>query len=351
MNILKYAIGRLRRYASNPATAREGDLIYNTTTHKAQLATATDTFVDVATGIAGITNGAGNNVIPKSDGTNLVASQLSDDGTNVSAAVGSKYIFTGRSSVSSPADGRVNFANNAGDHIVGIRISNDLLEAVNSTAGAYVNVRGQAFDVSGQGTISSTANGRFLLTNTGGTDFDLLQFGGITTSFPSLKRSGATILVRLADDSGDAQIISKGTATNDDAAAARIGELLTATRASASATSLTTATPKTITSVSLTAGDWDVWGVVDYIPAATTTTAYIQQGISQTDNTLGTQDTFTACSGGNLSGTVLGSLIAENTPHQRISLASTTTVYLIGNASFAISTLTAYGSIFARRRR
>lgn len=142
-----------------------------------------------------------------------------------------------------------------------------------------------------------------------------------------------------------------GTTTNNDASAGSVGELLTASRAAASATSLTTITAKTITSVSLTAGDWDVWGIVDYVPAATTTTAYVQQGASQTDNALGAQDTFSACSGGNLSGTVLGSLIAENIPTQRISLAGTTTVYLVGLAAFAISTLTAYGSIFARRRR
>ena len=142
-----------------------------------------------------------------------------------------------------------------------------------------------------------------------------------------------------------------GTVTNDNAAAGEVGELLTASLASGSATSLVTATAKTIISLSLTAGDWDVFGSVQYIPDGTTTTAYVQQGISQTDNTLGGEGTFTSSSGGNLSGTVLGSLISENVPAQRISLAETTTVYLIGKASFAVSTLTAYGSIFARRRR
>lgn len=142
-----------------------------------------------------------------------------------------------------------------------------------------------------------------------------------------------------------------GSATNDAAAAGKVGELLTASLSSASPTSLSTGTAKTLISLSLTAGDWDVWGVADYVPDTTTTTAVVAQGISTTDNTLGAQDTFTACSGGNLTGSVLGALIAENTPMRRISLASPTTVYLVGKASFAVSTLTAYGSIFARRRR
>lgn len=142
-----------------------------------------------------------------------------------------------------------------------------------------------------------------------------------------------------------------GSATNDSAAAGKVGEFLTASLAAGSATGLVSATPKTIISLSLSAGDWDVWGVADYIPDGATTTSVIQQGISQANNTFGAADTFSAASGGNLSGTVLGSLIAENVPHQRISLAGTTTVYLIAKASFAISTMTAYGSIFARRRR
>jgi hypothetical protein len=144
---------------------------------------------------------------------------------------------------------------------------------------------------------------------------------------------------------------SDGSTTNDGAAAGKVGEFLTASLAAGSATSLVTATPKTVIGLSLSAGDWDVWGVADYIPDGATTTSVIQQGISQTDNTFGAADTFSAASGGNLSGTVLGSLIAENTPHQRISLAVTTTIYLIVKAAFAISTMTAYGSIFARRRR
>lgn len=45
-----------------------------------------------------------------------------------------------------------------------------------------------------------------LLTNAAGTDFDRLQLGGTTSSFPSLKRSSAALLARLADDSADAII-------------------------------------------------------------------------------------------------------------------------------------------------
>lgn len=56
--------------------------------------------------------------------------------------------------------------------------------------------------------IDSTTNGVLLVTNAAATDFDRLQFGGTTASFPALKRSTTTLQVRLADDSGFAAIQS-----------------------------------------------------------------------------------------------------------------------------------------------
>jgi len=47
----------------------------------------------------------------------------------------------------------------------------------------------------------SPADGNIYLTDLAGTDFGLLQFGGITSSYPALKRVDDTLEVRLADDS------------------------------------------------------------------------------------------------------------------------------------------------------
>ena len=54
--------------------------------------------------------------------------------------------------------------------------------------------------------IQSPVNGNLALSNWAGTSFGLLQFGGTTSSFPSIKRSGTTAAFRLADDSADAPI-------------------------------------------------------------------------------------------------------------------------------------------------
>jgi hypothetical protein len=49
--------------------------------------------------------------------------------------------------------------------------------------------------------IFSDANGNIRFTNSAITDFGMLQFGGTTSSFPSLKRSSVNLQARLADDS------------------------------------------------------------------------------------------------------------------------------------------------------
>ena len=54
--------------------------------------------------------------------------------------------------------------------------------------------------------LSSTGSGIIRLTNTALTDFSRLQLGGTTSSFPSIKRNGTAIDIRLADDSGFATL-------------------------------------------------------------------------------------------------------------------------------------------------
>ncbi|WP_284459629.1 hypothetical protein [Cupriavidus campinensis] len=134
-----------------------------------------------------------------------------------------------------------------------------------------------------------------------------------------------------------------GTTTNNNANAGAWGEVITATGTNVS---LTTGTPANITSVSLTAGDWEVHGNIQFNPAGTTTIQQVVAGFSTTSVTfqpninLNMNVAFTT-------GAIVGGLI----PSQRFSLASTTTVYLVGQSSFGVSTMTATGTIRARRVR
>lgn len=80
---------------SDPSPAREGQLYANTTSHAPKYYNGsswkTFAFTD-ALPAPGVTNSAPANAVPKSNGTNLVASQISDDGTDVIIDTGSNVI-------------------------------------------------------------------------------------------------------------------------------------------------------------------------------------------------------------------------------------------------------------------
>lgn len=141
-----------------------------------------------------------------------------------------------------------------------------------------------------------------------------------------------------------------GTTTNDSASAGFVGEYAESNIASGSATSVTTATPKTITSISLTAGDWDVDGVIHFLPAATTSITRLSTSLSLTTNT--TDVTVGRFNQMTCNATVNGGATWSNPIIPlRFSVASTTTVYLVADQTFTASTMTAYGIIRARRVR
>lgn len=138
-----------------------------------------------------------------------------------------------------------------------------------------------------------------------------------------------------------------GTTTNDNATTGYFGEFTSSLIAVGSATSFTTATAKNVTSISLTAGDWDVEGNVSFNEGSATVTARTA-GISSTTATLPTD-------GSEIENGVLTTLVSEKVtltiPRKRFSLSGTTTVYLVGSSTFSAGTSAGYGSITARRVR
>lgn len=149
-----------------------------------------------------------------------------------------------------------------------------------------------------------------------------------------------------------APLVGQGTATNNSAAAGFIGEHMTSNIVVGSAVALTTNTWADVTSISLTAGDWDVSGVVGFTELTTgapTQTGYgVSDGVGATINGSG-GDNFafstaipTATGGGDSSGTM---------PVYRVSLSGSVTYNLKAFMKFAAGTYAAYGRISARRVR
>lgn len=143
-----------------------------------------------------------------------------------------------------------------------------------------------------------------------------------------------------------------GTTTNDSASAGNVGEYLTTSVASGSAVSLTTATPANVTSVVLTAGDWDCRGQISRTFTATTSYTQLSASLSTTTATIGSPalgtQVFIAHSA-NVPGTTVGpsSLIGPS----RFSLAAGATVFLVASDIFSASTNAGFGYVACRRVR
>lgn len=140
-----------------------------------------------------------------------------------------------------------------------------------------------------------------------------------------------------------------GTTTNDSAAAGSVGEYIESVVTFASpTTTFVNVTDKNVTSISLTAGDWDVFGHVTTVPAGSTTTSTVKSGINTTTNTLPAAELRFQ---GDANSTGAGLSTTTICPPRRISVAGTTTVYLVTQVGFAVSTMSCCGIIWARRRR
>lgn len=130
-------------------------------------------------------------------------------------------------------------------------------------------------------------------------------------------------------------------------AAGMRGQQIRATVVQGSAVSLTTTTAANVTSISLTAGIWDVSGVVMLTGGAVTGTVF-QAGISQNTASF----TGAVLGDGQVESSSMPTAAADATltiPSYRISLSATTTIYLVVEATFSGGSATAYGRISATR--
>jgi len=201
----------------------------------------------------------------------------------------------------------------------------------------------------------SSANLRAALTDEAGTGSAYFVGGALGTPASgvgsNLTALNATQLTSGTIPAARTNGHQNGTATNDDAAAGEVGEYIENVLAAVSATSVTTVTPKTICQITLTAGDWDVSGMVNGLTATTTSVTGYGGSLSTTTNALDT-------SPGKFSQVLSGAFVPGNSatlgipfPAMRFSVNTNTTVFLVAYMTFTASTMTAYGIIRARRVR
>lgn len=233
-----------------------------------------------------------------------------------------------------------NFTANGTSHAFGAAGGGSNIVNVNGSPGAFKFLG-----------FNSGGTSRWILGSTGdaeagsdaGSPFRLSAFtdGGSTIDNPiSIVRAanGALTIARPT--------IARGTITNDNAATGYIGEFLSSNVAQGSSVPLTHATGANVTSLSLTAGDWDVQALAAFIAGSGAIVTQTASSISTTSGTAVTSAATIINSG------VPATLTAQYpTAVTRISVASTTTVYLVSIGYFSGGTLGAYGYLSARRVR
>src|SRR6266852_2654039 len=141
-----------------------------------------------------------------------------------------------------------------------------------------------------------------------------------------------------------------GEPSTGSALSGEIGEYISSNISAGSAISLTTATATNITTISLTAGDWDIEANLLFQGAATTNVTLYAGSLSLTSSTLDfSNDRFDELAYSS-SGIVLGSAPTQNIHlgRARFSLSTTTTIYLVAFCNFTVSTEAAFGILRAR---
>jgi len=152
------------------------------------------------------------------------------------------------------------------------------------------------------------------------------------------------IMSLTAKGTGGVQIQGSTAAIN--ASAGFVGELISSVIPFASAVSLATGTPVNVTSISLTAGDWDIYGNINIADSVQTLSAH-EVWASLTSATLPDPSLYN----GYFGNTNLYAFDARGIPFLRVNVNTTTTAYLSARAVFGSGTVTACGGIYARRVR
>ena len=284
--------------------------------------------------------GAG--VLLRSDGTNYVATTSTYPNTN---AINTLLYASAANVMSALTTGNngVLVTSNTGVPSINTSLAQGLVVASSVlTVGAANNI---PFNTT-KGIQDNNGNSQLLFTVTASAVNYINITNNSTGNKPIITGTGSDSNVLLSlQNKGNSGVEIQGTTAAGNATAGFVGEFISSVITQASPVSISTGVSKTITSISLTAGDWDVWGNVGANSSATM--QGLAGGLNTTNNTLPNPELYTYL---NLGTGAIGTESSVPVPMLRANINSTTIYYLVINVA-GTGTLTGYGGLYARRMR
>ena len=283
--------------------------------------------------------------LTRTDDTNVTLTLGGTPTTALMTAVSMTLGWTGQLSVSRGGTGLASATAYA--VLCGGTTSTDPFQSV-----ASVGTSGHVLTSNGAGALPTFQAATGTGTVNSGTANQLAYYAGTGTAVSGLSTTSSAYLISSAGGVPTWVAYGQlpGTTTNDNASAGNDGEYVVSNIGTGSAVGLTSTISANVTSISLTAGDWDVRGfVAGNVGGGTIITSY-NYAINTTSATLPTpSDTTPMAFDSSLTGA--NTTYNRTIPTGRLSLSGTTTVYLVANCTFTVSTLAVYGFISARRIR
>ncbi len=287
------------------------------------------------TGIAAFTHtSAGTLSISYSDITNTGLSVTAATASAGTLTIFSCYLeFAISNSSTNSYQERNSHTNTTAINLTGLTIA--------GTAGLGSNFMRNCYHSSGTATaISVSAGGTLVITGGGVSSTNTNAISGAgTLNYSSIAFSNSSLINTTTQFGGVAQGIQFQAPS-----AGFLGEQIRATVTQAAAITLTTLTSANVTSISLTAGIWDVSGVICYGNGATGNS--FASAITSVSAGLGTAGDNGI--GGTASPTALQDM-SYTIPSFRFTLTATTTIYLVAFAAVVAGTMKAYGRISGTR--
>lgn len=292
----------------------------------------TDTLTNKTFDTAGTGNSFSINGVAATANTGTGAVMRADSATATTSFTTPKIIFNSTSGVVGTTTN-----DNAAAGSVG-----EVISATVSSSTATVTIT-----IASPGVVSWTAHGLsatapVVFTTTGALPT------GITAGTVYYVTSGASLLANSFQISTSVDNAIAGTSVNTSGSQSGV-------QTGTAAAPLSNAVTSNILGISLTAGDWDVYGDIYFLPNATTSITILRGAISQTSATL-PSGTLPSIATPQVTRTAPAYVPNANSqtidlPAARVSLAGTTTIYLVARATFSVDILVGYGLIWARRAR